>query len=110
MSYHAAGARGLWLRPAPCRPPALGSAAPARLANKRTPCLLCPPLPRHSKYKFNFWRPVTALRARGQAAWAPLLTTPFHPEHPSGHSCAGGAAGAVLTAFFGTPNVVRWLC
>ena len=34
-------------------------------------------------------------------AWAPLFATPAHPEYPSGHSCASGAAGVVLAAAFG---------
>src|SRR5206468_9242509 len=50
--------------------------------------------------------------------WTPLLITPAHPEYPSGHSTASGAAAEVLDAFFGdetefsvtselTPGVTR---
>jgi hypothetical protein len=63
-----------------------------------------------AKYTHVFWRPITAIpeaAADGNAAttadptWAPLFATPAHPEYPSGHSCASGAAGAVLADAFG---------
>jgi hypothetical protein len=63
-----------------------------------------------AKYTYAFWRPVTAIPLAdtdGNAAtiadplWAPLLTTPNHPEYPSGHSTASGAAAEVLAAHFG---------
>lgn len=63
-----------------------------------------------SKYGFDFWRPITAIRALAavgspDATWAPILApTPAHPEHPSGHSCAGGAAGRILRNYWGTDN------
>ncbi|KAI3436357.1 hypothetical protein D9Q98_002410 [Chlorella vulgaris] len=60
----------------------------------------------YTKYKTNFWRPITAIRATiGPDTWEPVLNTPSHPEHPSGHSCAGGAAGQILTNFFGTSDL-----
>jgi len=52
-----------------------------------------------TKYRYNFWRPVTALAGEG---WQPLLNTPPHPEYPSGHSAFSGAAAAVLAAFVGS--------
>ena len=61
------------------------------------------------KYKFEFWRPVTAIRngdldppveTEKDAAWTPLLVTPPFPEYTSGHSTFSGAAAAVLAAFF----------
>jgi hypothetical protein len=64
----------------------------------------------HAKYRYNFWRPVTAIRNADSAgnrritadsAWEPLLVTPPHPEYPSGHSCYGGATERVLQEFFG---------
>jgi hypothetical protein len=81
----------------------------------------------NAKYTFAFWRPVTAIPLAdtdGNAAtvadstWTPLVTTPNHPEYPSGHSSQSGAAAAVLAAFFGddtefsltsevTPGVTR---
>jgi PAP2 superfamily protein len=62
-----------------------------------------------AKYTYDFWRPVSALRAEdtGNPAalpdptWAPLCATPPTPEYPSGHSLSGGAAAAVLTEIFG---------
>ena len=66
-----------------------------------------------AKYTYVFWRPITAIRladtdgndATGaDPAWTPLLTTPAHPEYPSGHSTASAASSAVLAAFFGDNN------
>lgn len=63
-----------------------------------------------SKYLYEFWRPITAIRLGStdgnaatleQADWTPLLATPAYPEYPSGHQSISGAAQAVLTAFFG---------
>jgi hypothetical protein len=68
-----------------------------------------------SKYRYVFWRPITAIRAGdsdGNAAtdpdpaWTPWLDffpggTPPHPEYPSGHSTVSGAAAAVLAGIFG---------
>lgn len=82
----------------------------------------------NAKYTFLFWRPVTAIplgdedgndATTADASWAPLITTPNHPEYPSGHSSQSGAAAAVLGAFFGdetefsatsevTPGVTRY--
>jgi large repetitive protein len=54
----------------------------------------------NAKYTYEFWRPVTAIQLT-DATWFPLITTPNHPEYPSGHSSQSGAASAVLGAFFG---------
>ena len=68
-----------------------------------------------SKYRYVFWRPITAIRAGDtdgnpatdpDAAWTPWLDffpagTPPHPEYPSGHSTVSGAAAAVLAEIFG---------
>lgn len=55
-----------------------------------------------SKYTYNFWRPITAIReTTTETAWTPLFATPAFPEYPSGHSCVSGAAGAVLADEFG---------
>jgi hypothetical protein len=75
-----------------------------------------------AKFRYVFWRPVTAIRQGdldGNAstevdpAWTPWLDffpggTPPHPEYPSGHSTVSGAAAAILTARFGdaTPFTV----
>jgi PAP2 superfamily len=66
------------------------------------------------KYQFNFWRPVTAIRAadstknaalKSDPTWEPLLDTPAHPDYPSGHATYGGAAAEVLKAVFGDDRV-----
>lgn len=62
------------------------------------------------KYRFNFWRPVTAVREAGtdgnpntekDPAWEPLLTTPNFPDYPSGTSSFSSAAAEILTLYFG---------
>jgi hypothetical protein len=63
-----------------------------------------------AKYRFQHWRPITAIRARSapgatDAAWEPLLGTPAHPEYPSTHAVCSGAAEAVLKGFFGSDEV-----
>ena len=54
-----------------------------------------------SKYKYNFWRPVSAIRAV-DPSWEPLIVTPPHPDYPSGHCLGAGAAVAILQAINGT--------
>ena len=62
-----------------------------------------------TKYEFNFWRPVTAIRAGDSdgndftlpdPAWSSLLNTPAIPDYTSTHSVLGGAAAEVLRRFF----------
>jgi membrane-associated phospholipid phosphatase len=67
------------------------------------------------KYRYVFWRPVTAIRAGDtdgnpstdpDPTWAPWLDffasgTPAHPEYPSAHSTFSGSAAFVLAAAFG---------
>jgi len=63
-----------------------------------------------SKFIYNFWRPITAITLAStdgnpgtieDPTWNPLLVTPNHQDYTSGHSCVSGAAGAVLSNFFG---------
>ncbi|HEY4818451.1 MAG TPA: vanadium-dependent haloperoxidase [Candidatus Acidoferrum sp.] len=63
-----------------------------------------------SKYRYVFWRPVTAIRtgltpADAEPMWEPWLNsltgTPAHPEYPSAHSSMSGAAAFILGAAFG---------
>jgi len=63
-----------------------------------------------NKYFFEFWRPITAVRAAdtdgnpetdADATWDSLVTTPPAPDYPSGHSGQGGAMSEVLARFFG---------
>lgn len=51
-----------------------------------------------AKSRFAFWRPITAIQEGGFGVvadpdWLPLVPTPGHPEHPSGHAtdCSAGA-------------------
>jgi hypothetical protein len=63
-----------------------------------------------SKYRYVFWRPITAIRAGltptdADPLWEPWLDsttgTPAHPEYPSAHSSMSGAAAFILAAAFG---------
>ncbi|WP_328991780.1 vanadium-dependent haloperoxidase [Kribbella sp. NBC_01245] len=54
-----------------------------------------------TKYAYLRWRPVTAIRAGGDATWTPHHTTPAHPDYPSGHTTYSGSAEQVLTTLVG---------
>jgi hypothetical protein len=84
------------------------------------------------KYRYDFWRPVTAIReadegsgptgrgdgnpdTHGKPSWTPLgaqasnlkgpdFTPPF-PSYPSGHAGFGGALFQVLRRFYGTDRI-----
>lgn len=67
-----------------------------------------------SKYVYNFWRPITAIRdggidgnldTVGDLEWSPFLVTPAIPEWPSGHATGGAAAAEVMARFFGTDSI-----
>ena len=83
-----------------------------------------------AKYTYNFWRPVTAIRAEGAAAaaafavdaataedpvesgayalagltadvnWTPLATTALDPSYPGAHAVVSAAGADVLASFF----------
>jgi hypothetical protein len=62
-----------------------------------------------TKYDFNFWRPVTAIRAGdtdgndatvADPTWSSLLNTPAIPDYTSTHSVLGSAVAEVLRRFF----------
>ena len=64
-----------------------------------------------TKYTYNEWRPVTAIRAgdaglnpqlTADPTWTPLWSTPAFPSYISGHSTFSAAAAAVLDAVYGT--------
>ena len=66
----------------------------------------------NAKYKYGFWRPVTAIPLGGgnpdlqaDAAWLPLGTTPNHPEYPAAHGCITGAVSTLIAGYFGTTKV-----
>ena len=67
-----------------------------------------------SKFHYNLWRPVTAIRladSDGNAATSPdaafetLLASPPVQDYPSTHSALGAAAATVLAGTFGSDRV-----
>ena len=68
-----------------------------------------------SKYHYNFWRPVTAIRwlddgnpaTTPDPGWTPYLVTPPYPDYPCGTPMLAGAGTETLRDFFGTDEV-RW--
>jgi hypothetical protein len=66
----------------------------------------------NGKFTYNFWRPVTAVRAGGgnpeltaDPDWTPLGTTPSHPEYPAAHGCVTGAVSNLIRGYFHTSRV-----
>jgi PAP2 superfamily len=67
-----------------------------------------------SKYHYNTWRPITAIRAAAHdgnsetqpdPAWEPeMVTLPF-PEYPSGHSAVCVAGAEIVARVYGTTRV-----
>jgi len=67
-----------------------------------------------AKYKYLFWRPVTALNADANGAvsnnyikWTPLLSTPPHPSYPCGHCGTVTAGFEILKKFYGDKNHIE---
>jgi len=67
-----------------------------------------------AKYKYAFWRPVTAIRngdidgndATDRApTWLPIDNTPMHPEYPCAHCIVSSAVAAAAKAMLGTGGV-----
>jgi hypothetical protein len=68
-----------------------------------------------AKYEYNFWRPQPAIvngaidgngSTAGDPTWQPFVTTPPHPEYPSGHTANSGAMASILISEFeDTPGV-----
>jgi hypothetical protein len=66
-----------------------------------------------AKYSYNFWRPVTAIRADTDGnplttpdpTWIGLVVTPNHPEYPAAHGCFSAAVTETLKHFFGSDDV-----
>ena len=66
----------------------------------------------NAKFTYNFWRPVTAIRAGGgnselmaDGGWTSLATTPNHPEYPAAHGCVTAVSSSLVADFFGTAKV-----
>ena len=88
----------------------------------------------NAKYRFLFWRPVTAIAGAGQCppqpsavtadgfgpvpgfddgnratvedpCWRPLVTTPNHPEYPAAHGTNTSAMAEVFSEFLGTDRI-----
>ena len=67
-----------------------------------------------AKYYYWFWRPYRAIAladtdgnpaTEPDPTWAPLRTTPNHPEYPSAHAAHSAAIARALEAFFGTHRI-----
>ena len=67
-----------------------------------------------TKYTYNFWRPVTAIRAAAtdgnpdttaDASWLPNQGTPAYPDYTCGLTTNVGAAVEVLRRYFGTDDI-----
>jgi len=67
-----------------------------------------------AKFHYNFWRPVTAIRAGDtdgnpntapDTAWIGQVVTPNHPEYPAAHGCVSAAITATLEHFFGSDEI-----
>lgn len=63
-----------------------------------------------NKYRYNFWRPETAIHAGDTDGnprtdpdpnYVPFIVTPCFPSYPSNHGSAGNAAAAVLRRLYG---------
>ena len=63
-----------------------------------------------SKWFWNFWRPITAIRQAGSdgnaatspdPTWLPLINTPPYPDEPSGFNCITSAFMHTAQDFFG---------
>lgn len=59
-----------------------------------------------AKYRYAFWRPVTAVRAAAAPgspgrAWTPIGPTPMHPEYPCAHCIQASAIAGVALALPG---------
>jgi hypothetical protein len=63
-----------------------------------------------AKYKYNFWRPITAIRngdidgndaTERDPSWTPFINTPMHPEYPCAHCIVSATIGTVLQAEIG---------
>jgi hypothetical protein len=63
-----------------------------------------------AKFVYGLWRPVTAIaradedlnpQTNVESSWAPLITTPPYPSHPSNQTCVGTSAARALARALG---------
>jgi len=63
-----------------------------------------------NKYRYNFWRPETAIRAGDTDGnrktdpdpnWAPFIVTPCFPSYPSAHGTLSGAGAEAMKHLYG---------
>ena len=59
-----------------------------------------------TKYHYQLWRPVTAIR-QTDPTWTPQAVTALDPSYPSAHGVISGDGAAVLSAFFGNQDQIR---
>jgi membrane-associated phospholipid phosphatase len=69
-----------------------------------------------SKYHYQIWRPITAIRLAdtdgnpatvGDPNWTALANTAADPSYPGAHSTISAAGATVLTAYFGNRDNVQ---
>ncbi len=53
-----------------------------------------------SKNYYQFWRPLTAIRASSDTEWDSIIAAPLFAEYPCMHCAIGSAAETVLTRIF----------
>jgi len=67
-----------------------------------------------AKYKYEFWRPITAIRngdidgnpaTEREASWEPIDATPLHPEYPCAHCVQSSTAAAVIQGLLGGDEI-----
>jgi hypothetical protein len=67
-----------------------------------------------TKYTYNFWRPITAIRAADtdgnpdtvpDPSWLSFVITPPYPDYPCGLTTNMGASAEVLRRYFGTDAI-----
>ena len=67
-----------------------------------------------TKYFYNSWRPITAIREAdsdgndatvADPTWTPLVATAAHPDYVSQHTAYAACAAEILASFFGTDDI-----
>jgi hypothetical protein len=67
-----------------------------------------------AKYKYAFWRPITAIRngdidgnaaTERDATWQPIDNTPMHPEYPCAHCIVSSALASAIEGMLGTADI-----